>query len=419
MNVAPRPRTGLALCAGVGGLELGLRLALGRGYRVVGYCEREAFSAAALVALMEEEVMDPAPVWDDLQTFPGHLWRGKVDLVAAGFPCQPWSHAGQRKGTEDDRWLWPDIRRAIREVRPGWVFLENVPGLASGDVYATLCIHCRVNSPGPRCAATPGEPGSVCDACGRNLAGRTAHLVFDSGLAAVLRDLALLGFDAEWASVSSGGLGAHHERQRIFVLGFSLGPEVADAQGEGPQDLGRQPGRGTRAGDGRGAEQHGPPVADARGDRLGEHRAGKPHGRDPGLADPEREGLQGRGASEPDGGDGDLRRAEGPARPGGRGVADPPEGGRGERDGVHHPVGRLETLASGCLPLDPPGPDQLEMWARVLEVAPSLEPALCGMVDAMAHRPNRLRAIGNGVDPVAAAVAFLALWERLHGEPVG
>ncbi len=120
---------GLALCAGVGGLELGLALA-NPGYRSVGYVERESYATAILVARMGEQALDPAPVWDDLTTFDGRPWRGKVDLISAGFPCQPFSAAGKQKGTDDERWLWPDIARIIREVQPGYVFLENVPGLS-------------------------------------------------------------------------------------------------------------------------------------------------------------------------------------------------------------------------------------------------------------------------------------------------
>jgi len=97
----------------------------------VGYVEREAFAAAVLVARMEDQALDRAPVWDDLTTFDGHPWRGRVDLVAAGFPCQPSSHAGQRLGTADERWLWPHVARVVREVGPSLVFIENVPGLLS------------------------------------------------------------------------------------------------------------------------------------------------------------------------------------------------------------------------------------------------------------------------------------------------
>jgi len=118
---------GLALCAGVGGMELGLRLALGDSYRAVGYVEREAFAASTLVARMEDEALDRAPIWDDLTTFDGQRLRGCVDLVSSGLPCQPYSVAGKGKGDADERALWPEFVRIVRECEPGVVFLENVP----------------------------------------------------------------------------------------------------------------------------------------------------------------------------------------------------------------------------------------------------------------------------------------------------
>ena len=117
---------GLSLCAGAGGLDLGLALAE-PGYRAVGYVERDAFAAAVLVARMEDQTLDQAPVWDDLTGFDGRPWRGAVDLVSAGYPCQPFSVAGRRKGTNDPRHLWPHVARVISECGPVWVFLENVP----------------------------------------------------------------------------------------------------------------------------------------------------------------------------------------------------------------------------------------------------------------------------------------------------
>ena len=101
---------GLALCGGIGGLELGLDLAM-PDYRTVCYVEREAAAAAILVAAMEHDTLAQAPVWDDLLTFRGRQWRGVVDCVSAGFPCQPWSASGKRQGTADERWIWPAIAR--------------------------------------------------------------------------------------------------------------------------------------------------------------------------------------------------------------------------------------------------------------------------------------------------------------------
>ena len=119
---------GLALCAGIGGFDLGLKLAV-PGYRSVCYVEREAYPAAILVARMADQVLDEAPLWDDLTSFDGRRWRGRVDIVTAGFPCQPFSCAGKKKRQGDRRWLWTSIRRIIRQARPALVFFENVPGL--------------------------------------------------------------------------------------------------------------------------------------------------------------------------------------------------------------------------------------------------------------------------------------------------
>ena len=118
----------LSICTGAGGLDLGVRLARPDA-RTVCYVEREAFAVANLVAAIQGGLMDEAPVWSDLATFDGVPWRGRVDWLIGGIPCQPHSTAGQRQGADDERDLWPDAARIIREVRPGIVFLENVPGI--------------------------------------------------------------------------------------------------------------------------------------------------------------------------------------------------------------------------------------------------------------------------------------------------
>lgn len=156
----------LHLCSGYGGFELALRGIA----RTVAHVERDAYAAAALVARMEESRLDQAPIWSDLCTFDGSVWRGHVDLITAGFPCQPFSAAGKRLGTDDDRWLWPDIARIICDVEPSYVMLENVPG------------------------------------------------VVRAGLAHVLSDLAEYGFDAEWGLYAASAIGAPHRRQRFWLV---------------------------------------------------------------------------------------------------------------------------------------------------------------------------------------------------------
>lgn len=118
---------GLALCAGIGGLDLGVEIALGGQYRAVGYVEREAYPATVLMVRMEEALLVPAPVWDDLTTFDGVPYRGRVHLITSGLPCQPYSVAGKYKGNEDKRALWPHFVRIVREIAPAAFFIENTP----------------------------------------------------------------------------------------------------------------------------------------------------------------------------------------------------------------------------------------------------------------------------------------------------
>lgn len=115
----------LSVCSGAGGLDLGLHLAI-RNARNVGYVEIEAHACEVLATRMEEGVLDDAPVWTNLRTFDGRPWRGVVDSIVGGYPCQPFSIAGRRKGKDDPRHLWPEIARIIREIGPGEVFFENV-----------------------------------------------------------------------------------------------------------------------------------------------------------------------------------------------------------------------------------------------------------------------------------------------------
>jgi len=125
--VAIHPVNGLSLCSGVGGLELGVSLAL-RGYRAVCHVEREAYAASVLVSRMADGSLAQAPIWGDVKTFDGRQWRGVVDIVTAGYPCQPFSISGVRRGESDPRHIWPDIARIIGETRPALIFAENVPG---------------------------------------------------------------------------------------------------------------------------------------------------------------------------------------------------------------------------------------------------------------------------------------------------
>jgi DNA (cytosine-5)-methyltransferase 1 len=125
----------LALFAGVGGGILGGLLL---GWEPVCAVELADYQREVLLRRQRDGVLPLFPVWDDIRTFDGRPWSGLVDVVSGGFPCQPWSPAGRRRGASDERNLWPDTIRVIREVGPHFAFLENSPGLLAHDYFGTV-----------------------------------------------------------------------------------------------------------------------------------------------------------------------------------------------------------------------------------------------------------------------------------------
>ena len=160
----------LEWCAGYGGIGLGLKSIFGKRLRVIGYSDVEGFVQADLVSKMEQELMDAAPVWTNLKTFPCEEFHGLVDIFIAGYPCQPFSHAGKREGTEDPRHLWPFIQRAVGIIRPRYCFFENVEG----------------------------------------------HIT--SGFKDICHDLGELGYELTAGIFSAAECGLPHQRKRLFIM---------------------------------------------------------------------------------------------------------------------------------------------------------------------------------------------------------
>ena len=172
MDIAEELPTVISFCSGYGGIERGLDLA-GVKHRVIAYVEIEAFAIANLVAKMESGALVPAPIFTDLKTFPAHLFRDCVDIITGGYPCQPFSAAGKRLGTEDPRHLWPYILDHIRSIRPVRCMFENVEG----------------------------------------------HISL--GLREVIGDLEGAGYQATWGIFSAAEVGAPHQRKRVYILADS------------------------------------------------------------------------------------------------------------------------------------------------------------------------------------------------------
>jgi len=165
--------THVSLCAGYGGIDLGLKRAI-PGLRTIAFSEIEAYACANLVAKMEKGLLDAAPIWTNLKTFPWAEFRGKVDVLSGGYPCQPFSTSGKRLGTEDPRHLWPFIADGIRAMQPKLCFFENVEG------HITL------------------------------------------GLREVISELESIGYKATWGIFSAAEVGAPHRRKRIFIMAHSM-----------------------------------------------------------------------------------------------------------------------------------------------------------------------------------------------------
>lgn len=160
----------LSLCSGIGGLDLGLRLAV-PGYRTVCYVEIDPSCKDVLLARMVDGFLDRAPIADDLKRFDARPWRGLVDLVHGGYPCQPFSTMGQRRGDKDSQYLWPEVARVVGECEPEWCLFENVGG----------------------------------------------HISL--GASEAVRDLVGMGFRVAMGTFTAAELGAPHERERLYHRG--------------------------------------------------------------------------------------------------------------------------------------------------------------------------------------------------------
>jgi len=186
----------VSFCAGYGGIERGIELA-GAPIRTVAHVEIEAYAIANMVAKMEAGQMVPAPVWSNLKTFPMEKFCGCVDILTGGFPCQPFSSAGSRGADEDPRHLFPYFKRFLERVRPRYVFLENVAGIASAKLSGS----------------------SWTDPAGTSV------------LLHVLRELERVGYRAKAGLFTAEETSAPHRRERWFIYGELANTSYNDDRG--------------------------------------------------------------------------------------------------------------------------------------------------------------------------------------------
>ena len=154
--------THLDLFSGIGGFALAAGWA---GFKTIGFCDNEPYAQAVL-----KKHWPDVPIHGDIKTLDGTAYRG-VTLLTGGFPCQPFSNAGKRRGKDDDRYLWPQMLRVIQEARPAWIVGENVVGIIG--------------------------------------------LALDQ----VLSDLEKEGYEVEAIIVPACGVDANHRRNRVWIVG--------------------------------------------------------------------------------------------------------------------------------------------------------------------------------------------------------
>ena len=165
----------LALFAGAGGGILGGKLL---GWRTVCAVEWEPYPASVLCARQNDGLLPPFPIWDDVQTFDGKPWRGIVDVVSGGFPCQDISAAGKGDGLDGERSsMWFEMARVVGEIRPQYVFVENSPMLTT------------------------------------------------RGGVRVIGDLTTLGYDCRWTVMGAADVGAKHQRDRMWIVAHTNNPQ--------------------------------------------------------------------------------------------------------------------------------------------------------------------------------------------------
>jgi DNA (cytosine-5)-methyltransferase 1 len=340
----------LALFAGAGGGILGGHLL---GWRTVCAVEWDAYAASVLVARQNDGCLPPFPIWDDVQTFDGRPWRGRVSVISGGFPCQDISAAGKGAGIEGERsGMWKHMARIVGEVLPQFVFVENSPMLV----------------------------------------GR--------GLGMVLGDLAEMGYDAEWGIVGAHHAAAPHKRDRIWIVGYT------DSK---PADVSLDPGLAQRSeatASKRSVESSHPncggscawqqAVADAMRERS---EAGLPEQeqRQEGITEKPHDGSGGRGEIRHAASEGLPHRPKEP-------MGEPGADAQSERSDWWATEPNVGGMVDGmAVALDIHGADAAGNVDRV--------------ASGTQHRVDRLRCLGNGQVPAVAKLAWDLLGLNFSPKP--
>ena len=342
--------THLSLFSGIGGLDLAAEWA---GIRTVGQCEWAEYPTKVL-----ERHWPGVPRWKDIkgltkESFYEKTDRRAVDVISGGFPCQPFSVAGKQRGKEDDRFLWPEMVRVIKELRPAWVVGENVAGIV------------RMELPN------------------------------------ILSELEACGYRTRAFLIPACGVGARHRRYRVAIVGY------ADRNGRHEETVGGIHGqacRGRKEGEeaaiepeGAGRPGGGKDVADTGGVREGRLPIGK-------EAEEPVPCIGGKDVPYPNGAG--FKQFKASAKPGGEGFA-----GSGYHKGGCLQGGGWQQCAEPRL-----GgmADGLPAW---VDGYWDIEPDIPRVAADSPHRAQRIKGLGNAAMPLQFYLVFRAIVEaEMHKE---
>ena len=202
-----------SLFSGIGGPEVAAAM---MGWENAFHCEINPFGRAVLEYWFPNSIS-----YEDITKTNFKGWRGKIDVITGGFPCQPFSYAGKRGGRNDDRYLWPEMLRAIDEIRPTWVVGENVAGITT-MVEGGVCVDMGCDTP----------------LFSENNAVHRYRFEQRFTVERICDDLERIGYSVQPLLIPAAAVGAPHRRDRIFILAYDDHADRRDDEGGAGKDEG-------------------------------------------------------------------------------------------------------------------------------------------------------------------------------------
>ena len=198
-----------SLFSGIGGAEVAASM---MGWQNLFHCEIQEFPRKVL-----QYWFPNSESYEDITKTDFHQWQGKVDVLTGGFPCQPFSLAGRRKGADDNRYLWPQMLRAIRQIHPTWVVGENLAGIK------TMVESCQVT-----------KMGRTDDLFEENYIYREeSRFTLDK----ICADLEAEGYSVQPIVIPACAIGAPHRRDRVWIIAHRSDPRAETVQQEGQDGI--------------------------------------------------------------------------------------------------------------------------------------------------------------------------------------